>query len=44
MKTKDKLAEGTASYEATNNEELIKHKNVSVEKYNSFIKNYEEQL
>ena len=45
MKTKDKLAEGTASYEATKtNEEIIKHKNVSVEKYNSFIKNYEEQL
>ena len=36
MKTKDKLAEGTASYEATKtNEEIIKHK---------FIKNYEEQL
>ena len=40
-----KPAEGTASYEATKtNEEIIKHKNVSVEKYNSFIKNYEEQL
>ena len=35
----------SVSYEATKtNEEIIKHKNVSVEKYNSFIKNYEEQL
>lgn len=35
----------SASYEATKtNEEIIKHKNVSVKKYNSFIKNYEEQL
>ena len=35
----------SVSYEATKtNEEIIKHKNVSVKKYNSFIKNYEEQL
>lgn len=34
-----------ASYEAAKtNEEIIKHKNVLVEKYNYFIKNYEEQL
>lgn len=35
----------SASYEATKtNEEIIKHKNVLVKKYNYFIKNYEEQL
>ena len=35
----------SASDEATKtNEEIIKHKNVLVEKYNFFIKNYEEQL
>ena len=35
----------SASDEATKtNEEIIKHKNVLVEKYDSFIKNYEEQL
>ena len=35
----------SASYEATKtNEEIIKHKNVLVKKYDSFIKNYEEQL
>lgn len=40
-----KPAEGTATYEATKtNEEIIKHKNVLVAKYNFFIKNYEEQL
>lgn len=40
-----KPAEGTASDEATKtNEEIIKHKNVLVKKYYSFIKNYEEQL
>ena len=40
-----KPVEGTASYEATKtNEEIIKHKNVLVKKYDSFIKNYEEQL
>ena len=34
-----------ASEEVTKtNEEIIKHKNVLVEKYNYFIKNYEEQL
>lgn len=37
--------EGAASNEATKtNEEIIKYKNVLVEKYDSFIKNYEEQL
>lgn len=35
----------SASDEATKtNKEIIKHKNVLVEKYDSFIKNYEEQL
>ena len=35
----------SASYEATKtNEEIIKHKNVLAKKYDSFIKNYEEQL
>ena len=40
-----KPAEGTASDEATKtNEEIIKHKNVLVKKYDSFIKNFEGQL
>lgn len=47
MNKEEKLMEKkiTASYEAAKtNEEIIKHKNVLVEKYNYFIKNYEEQL
>lgn len=47
MYKEEKLMEKkiTASYEAAKtNEEIIKHKNVLVEKYNFFIKNYEEQL
>lgn len=47
MNKEEKLMEKkiTALYEAAKtNEEIIKHKNVLVEKYDSFIKNYEEQL
>ena len=40
-----KIRKFSASDEATKtNEEIIKHKNVLVKKYDSFIKNYEEQL